>query len=127
MKSQVMTHQVMTCHSKAMETTPFYNTTRLEGNKLEEKRRSALAQEFWVYAEFNLKKKMTASMVHKRLMKVMDKSGFKGWPITSTRRAMTNLTKKNILVKKENEKAAGMYGDPEHFYELVTDDYSNVN
>jgi hypothetical protein len=38
-------------------------------------------------------------------------------PITSIRRAMSNLKRDKHLFKKDKTKI-GIYGDPEHYYEL---------
>ena len=41
----------------------------------------------------------------------------KAWPITSVRRAITNLTTAGELVKTNNT-VTGMYGKPEHLWSL---------
>ena len=41
----------------------------------------------------------------------------KAWPITSVRRAMTNLTTAGELVKTSST-VTGMYGKPEHLWSL---------
>ena len=41
----------------------------------------------------------------------------KAWPITSVRRAITNLTTAGELVKT-NSTVTGMYGKPEHLWSL---------
>lgn len=44
-----------------------------------------------------------------------DQQGY-DWPVTSTRRAITNLTTDGILVKTEFQ-SAGPYGRPEHHWQ----------
>lgn len=103
-----------------METPAYYNTNKLSGDSLVDKIRKSLNQEFWVLDVFgNYENKLTASKVHKILMRTIFVLGVKEWPITSTRRAMTNLSKRDKL-KKTDDRAIGMYGSPEHYYELLT-------
>ena len=48
-------------------------------------------------------------MVHKAFNNV--------WPLTSVRRAITNLSSDGELVKT-NDKVTGIYGKPEHLWRL---------
>lgn len=44
--------------------------------------------------------------------------GGKEWPLTSIRRAMSNLTKRGLL-RMLPERVEGLFGEPEHLWELV--------
>ena len=84
--------------------TSFFNTINLEGEELIEAINSAKTQEEKVLAIF---------MIHKILSPVEVEyhynRKFKEVPITSIRRAITNLTKQGKLVKTE-EKIKGKWG-----------------
>lgn len=89
--------------------TSFYNTIGLNGVKLADANIQAINQEDAIYGLFErLKVPLTPSDVSLR---------FKQWPITSIRRAITNLTKDNRLEKMLHMKQ-GMYGKPEHTWRI---------
>jgi Fe2+ or Zn2+ uptake regulation protein len=93
--------------------TLFHNTTNESGQLLMDfitkaTKQNEIIKDFFAW---NYHGKFTASMVHDHLAK----SGYDKWPLTSVRRAMTDLAKTGILDKLE-EKREGPYGRPEHFY-----------
>ena len=102
-----------------METQAYYNTTHLFGSELLTKIKKSLNQEFWVLEIFKRAGKLSASRAHRLVMTLISRYGISEWPLTSTRRAITNLLNKNKL-KKTNDFAIGMYGSKEHIYEPLT-------
>ena len=94
----------------------FFNTTSLQGSELVESESKAKTQEKIVYEFFksNIGEKFTASNVYKKLG--YDKTNT---PLTSIRRAMTNLKNFDILLCLKNEKAIGMFGKPECYYMFI--------
>ena len=91
----------------------YFNTTRLEGEQLRNEITNAEYQEDKVMAIFkhhrvNIKpfKGLSPSDVHIHLTE---------YPITSIRRAMTNLTNRGSLFKTGTQKE-GPYGKPEYLW-----------
>ena len=69
-----------------------------------------MKQENYILDFFKRKQEpMSPSMVHK----ACDNS----WPLTSVRRAITNLSTDGDLIKT-NETVIGIYGKPEHLWKL---------
>jgi hypothetical protein len=84
----------------------FYNTTHECGHVLKEYEEKAGHQEKEVIAIFKkypAKTELTPDEVHGEMIEGSDNNV----PITSTRRAMTNLTKARILEKTSNKKLGG--------------------
>jgi hypothetical protein len=94
---------------------PYYNTISLSGEKLEKNIARALAQEELVKQIFqaNPNKPLSPSMIMKLVSKKYDRHS----PITSWRRAITNLTDMGLLVKTD-QKVEGLFGEPEHCWQL---------
>ena len=95
---------------------PFYNTINVQENQLQmqfenqtERQEDAV---LWVF--MSKKSAMTPMEVHGFLESV----GF-NWPITSVRRAISDLTKANKLRKTQDMKDE-IYGKPNHKWELIT-------
>lgn len=90
----------------------YYNTTSEKGQELKESHRKARSQEELIYSYFlTCGKPLSPSMV-------LDKLNL-NCPITSVRRAMTNLTLDEKIVKTD-EKVEGLYGKKEHLWKLKT-------
>lgn len=89
----------------------YYNTNKEIGEQLEESRAKAESQERIIMGYFRRRYKalFTAEDCHKWFS---DHT-----PITSVRRALTNLTKEGLLVKTSAMKE-GMYGKQIHCYTL---------
>ena len=69
-----------------------------------------MKQENYILAFFKHEQEpMSPSMVHKAFNNV--------WPLTSVRRAITNLSSDGELLKT-NDKVTGIYGKPEHLWRL---------
>jgi hypothetical protein len=91
----------------------YYNTTKIKGYELIAYKKRAESQESLVYNCFlDYKKPLSPSMI-------LYKLGL-NCPITSIRRAVTNLTLDNKLIKT-NDTTRGIYGKPEHLWRLKTD------
>lgn len=92
----------------------FFNTISLRGKKLVEAQINAKIQEEKIYLIFlqNKRKGMTPFDVSEIYNKLYSNA-----PITSIRRAMTQLTKDNHLVMTE-KKRNGIYNTPNHLWEL---------
>ena len=90
--------------------TPFYNTNQESLNESFDSSAKAAKQSDVILALFEMTKTpMSPSMVYKAL----DQE----WPITSIRRAMTNLTDDGKIVKTQKT-AKGIYGKKEHLWAL---------
>ena len=89
---------------------PFYNTIKFGKSKLEKEISNAKNQEEKILLIFNKKKELTPSEVWEYLMQ---------YPLTSIRRAMTNLTDQGRLIKTSTQKI-GYYGKPNYVWKLKT-------
>lgn len=96
---------------------PFYNTINLEGEKLQYEVANALKQEQLIQAiyEANPYKEISPS----RVLHIFHGKYNKFVPVTSVRRAITNLTDKGILDKTDNM-VTGDFAKPEHTWKLST-------
>lgn len=90
----------------------FYNTIHQTGEQLKENWANATRQERAIWAVFN---RLPADVVLTPF-EVLNLSGL-NVPITSIRRAMTDLTKAGILEKTPIMKS-GPYGKPSHSWAL---------
>ena len=101
----------------------FYNTNKEYGEQLAKSKRIALTQEEVIMSLFNTYRNIYGRIIH------MSPSYIQGiWingvdrkkypPITSIRRAMTNLTTKGMLIKTD-KMTEGEYGKPEHCWRLA--------
>ena len=92
----------------------YFNTTHLTGKILTDFRRKAKNQEEKILAEFLLFPWMEVSP-----SKIQELVFPTNWPpITSVRRALTNLTKAGDLIKTEKQ-TNGRYGRPEYKWRLA--------
>jgi hypothetical protein len=89
----------------------YYNTNKESGDTLTKSKIKAKSQEELILEIFKDSIKLSAS----EAWKIYDKKGIT--PITSIRRAITNLCNDNKLFKTE-EKANGLYGKKEYIYKL---------
>lgn len=87
---------------------PFYNTIYLKQTELEKEIKNAKNQEEKIMVIFKQKKELTPSEVWEHLME---------YPLTSIRRAMTNLTEQGRLTKTSIQKI-GYYGKPNYVWKL---------
>ena len=87
---------------------PFYNTIYLKQTELEKEIKNAKNQEEKIMVIFQQKKELTPSEVWEYLME---------YPLTSIRRAMTNLTDQGRL-RKTNTQKVGYYGKPNDVWKL---------
>lgn len=89
----------------------FYNTIDLSGEILKKEWANSLKQEQFITEIFkcNPNKPITPSQI----LGIYNKNYQKDVPLTSIRRAMTDLTKSNVL-RKTNIQEKGIYGKPEH-------------
>tara|TARA_R110000751_G_scaffold283213_1_gene386541 strand:- start:220 stop:558 length:339 start_codon:yes stop_codon:yes gene_type:complete len=87
----------------------YYNTNKEHGNEVIKSNEKAKSQEEAILKIFNIKDKLSAS----EAWAIYDNKG--NTPITSIRRAITNLYNDGKLLKT-NEKIIGIYGKKEHIY-----------
>ena len=93
----------------------FFNTTNLSGNALKKEREAAKNQQERILLIFKqFRKGMTPTRVH---FIHNDLFQYNRCPITSIRRAITNLTDAGKLVKTDAQKN-GAYGKPNCVWEL---------
>jgi len=93
----------------------FYNTARLVGHELTHAIAHAKSQEATILLMFNNSfRTATPSQIQSELA-----AYGKRWPITSVRRAMSNLTEDGALEKTDHQRP-GPYGMPEHIWQLAT-------
>ena len=89
----------------------YYNTNNETGSSLENSRKNTYTQEEIVLKIFIDNKRLSAS----EAWKIYNKKG--NTPITSIRRAITNLCGKGKLIKTEGTRD-GLYGKKEYIYQL---------
>ena len=91
----------------------YYNTTKIKGDSLKTSQKKAESQESLIYNFFlDYKEPLSPSMI-------LYKLGL-NCPITSIRRAVTNLTLDKKIVKTSRT-VKGVYGKPEHLWKVKTD------
>lgn len=96
----------------------YFNTTNESGTTLKNNVFKAKSQEAEIYRQFCYNKKAFDSNLITCLgFSASDILQFMACPITSIRRALTNLTKQGKLIKT-NEKRIGMYGRSEYVWKL---------
>jgi Fic family protein len=88
----------------------YHNTTNQTKDYVEKRTKKNKSQEQLVLEIFEQYKKLTASQVYAIFPKNV--------PLTSIRRAISNLQYEQKLEKLE-ETITGIYDAPEHFYKLV--------
>ena len=89
----------------------YYNTTNESKDYVKKQESKSLTQEEEVYSLYEKYNKLSASdayTVYHNNLKT---------PITSIRRAITNLSKSGFI-HKTKEKKTGLYGKPEYIYQL---------
>ena len=87
----------------------YFNTTDQDIDFVNKRKAKNKTQEVIVYELFKSNTTLTASDVLNMFPKQV--------PITSVRRAISNLKHESKLVKTEDTKA-GIYGSPEHYYRI---------
>ena len=99
--------------------TSYYNTTKETGEQLAQSKAKAINQEDIIINIF-----LMCSMEHRCLINIAPSDiwniyckEYKKIPLTSIRRAISNLTNKQQLVKTDKMKE-GIYGKPEHCWRL---------
>lgn len=94
-----------------MKTKHYHNTTNESATTVRKKVKKCVSQERQILTVFLKKQtKLTASQVLNSL---------NSQPLlTSVRRAMSNLKAQNHL-QKLDEKKIGLFGSPEHYYQLT--------
>jgi predicted HTH transcriptional regulator len=86
----------------------YFNTTNESGKQLEIFEQTAKNQEEQILELMKLYKKLSPSDVNKY---------FTNYPLTSVRRALTNLSNQGKLIKT-NEKKLGIYGREEYIWSV---------
>lgn len=94
----------------------WYNTISLSGEQLKAENAKALAQGELILAIF--KANPGRSLSPSQLYHIFNKKYFLHPPITSIRRALTNLTKKDKVLIKTGEQVQGLYHLPEYTWRL---------
>ena len=89
----------------------FYNTTHAAGGDLQDYEATASGQERDVLHIFQIHP--TAGIMPSTIHRLLATKA----PLTSTRRAITNLTSHGVL-EKTNKQRPGPYGRPEHCWRL---------
>ena len=87
----------------------YFNTTDQDIDFVNKRKAKNKTQEVIVYELFKSNTTLTASEVLNMFPKQV--------PITSVRRAISNLKHESKLVKTEDTKT-GIYGSPEHYYKI---------
>ena len=93
----------------------YFNTTHESGAKLKSYETQAASQEDLILSHFKSSPGMmyTPSEIQTLILP--------NSPVTSVRRAMSNLTKKGLL-RKTSHKIEGPYGHPEHLWTVEQND-----
>ncbi len=92
-------------------TDAFYNTINLEAKELDEAEQAALTQEQRILRFFIMRGRGSSAAPSGVCKDLFDDS----IPLTSVRRAMTNLTSRGDLIKS-SAMINGLYGKPEHLW-----------
>ena len=93
--------------------TNYFNTTHLSGADLATEVHNAEKQESKVLVLFKIRNRpMSPSQVHRELEKYGERL-----PMTSVRRAMTNLSNQGELMKTDTT-VIGIYKKPEHLWSM---------
>lgn len=97
----------------------YFNTTHVVGKPLGEYEKKAANQEEKILRYFLTRPRMlaTPSMIWEELFK-QSASMRATVPITSVRRALTNLTNEGDLIKTGHQKK-GAFGRPEYFWKIA--------
>lgn len=90
----------------------YHNTTGAHGDQLRIYSHNAKSQQEIILGLFQSYVKMTPSLVHKRMEEIGHSA-----PITSIRRAITNLTKAGMLIKTEQQ-VRGPWKHPEYIWKF---------
>lgn len=96
----------------------FYNTIKLSGADLQLARDNSKSQEDFI--KFIFKNQPDLEITPSQMLELFGKN----IPLTSVRRALTNLTNENFLEKTEIM-TEGLYGKPEHIWRLKTKNKNN--
>lgn len=91
----------------------FYNTCNESGDKLKESKRKVVSQEVIILSYFIGR---NAELSPSQTEQILRFRGFY-WPITSIRRAITNLTRKKLLEKTDRQ-VIGKYKHKEYLWKL---------
>jgi hypothetical protein len=94
-------------------TEQYFNTTNKSGEDLAKEKKNCATQEINIAKIFLRYRRLSPSEV----MKIYHRE-FAEVPLTSIRRAITNLTNDGALVKTKNKKM-GLYGKPEYVWVLT--------
>lgn len=90
----------------------YYNTTSIKGDDLKTSQNKAVSQENKIFDLFTKQVWMSPSDAYYEFDAM--------FPITSIRRAFSNLTKEG-KVYKTDQMQLGLYGKPEHLWKVKTD------
>lgn len=93
----------------------FHNTTKESGSLLEKAEAATKKQEEIVYEVFvKADREMSPSEVWEIVTELLGQA----WPLTSVRRAISDLTSSGKLVQTKT-KRIGLYGRPEYLWRLA--------
>ncbi len=95
----------------------YHNTTNESGRQLLRYQNKALAQDVRVLAYFELQYNSSGNYVLLTPTAALQRVFNNSVPITSVRRALSNLTRAGKL--RTSGTAKGPYGRPEHYWRLV--------
>jgi|TARA_R100001530_G_scaffold58440_3_gene42457 hypothetical protein len=95
----------------------YYNTNKETGESLKKSWEQARSQEEVIlrFFEHYPYRSFTPFEVQEEIRILQGKE----WPITSVRRAMTDLTNDDRLIKVNSVMKAGKYGKPNHMWRLA--------
>lgn len=96
----------------------YYNTTNEAGQKLHENKQKALTQEQMILNKVNVSTEMDSNFTTSASV-IASLGIFQKTPITSIRRAVTNLVNKGDLIYT-GDKRSGLYGRNESVFKINT-------
>ena len=91
----------------------YHNTTNIDGTRLDQFEEKAKSQDEKILEWFEYSEGAYSPS------KINDRVFASSVPLTSVRRALSNLTKAGLLVKTDRQ-VKGPYGRPEHLWKLPT-------
>ena len=92
---------------------PWFNTNATEEPELSKRQSQAISQSQLIHNLYKRYERMSASQVHHHTIAM----GF-AWPVTSVRRAITNLASAGIL-RRTDRTVKSPHGANERIYQLI--------
>ncbi len=97
----------------------YHNSTNVSGKQLDRYEDAALSQEERLLAYFEDVRTVNGNHILLTPASALELVFTNSVPITSVRRALSNLTRDGKLYKSESPVMSGQYGRPVHYWRLI--------